>query len=119
MTIEKAIQELESMKRLYAHVRKNDGEWEAVEMAISALFAQQEVEKNEPLTYEDLQKMDGEPVWLSANHMELCCDIVCIDSDHDWPIVYFRNARNGAFQRNGYGKTWIAYRHPPKEKENE
>lgn len=72
-----------------------------------------EAEKNDPLTYEELQKMGGEPVWLSAKHMEPCWDIVSIDNDHDYPIVYFRYKRKGAFWRSECGKTWLAYRRPP------
>lgn len=43
---------------------KKEAFLEAVGMAISALSAQQEAEKNEPLTLEELREMDGEPVWL-------------------------------------------------------
>lgn len=45
MTIEEAIENLELMKRIYNHIRKMDNEWEAIEMAISALRAQRD--KNE------------------------------------------------------------------------
>lgn len=37
---------------------------EACTMAIAALRAQLEAEKNEPLTLEELLQMGGEPVWV-------------------------------------------------------
>lgn len=37
---------------------------EMAEIALSAIRAQQEAESNDPLTPEELQKMNGEPVWV-------------------------------------------------------
>lgn len=64
MTIEEAINELR-----YPLKQRNDPEsrnafLDAVEMAIDSLRAQQEAEKNEPLTLEEMRKMDGEPVYV-------------------------------------------------------
>lgn len=39
----------------------------ALEIAISALHAQQEVENPKPLTLDELREMDGEPVYLAAD----------------------------------------------------
>lgn len=39
---------------------------DAVDMALSALRAQAEAEKNEPLTLDELREMDGEPVWVEV-----------------------------------------------------
>lgn len=37
MTREEAINELKIMRNLYSHIRRHDREWEATELAISAL----------------------------------------------------------------------------------
>ena len=57
MTSEEAIEALEILRILDA-----PGLSEAVHMAIDALRAQQEAEKNEPLTLEQILEMDGQPV---------------------------------------------------------
>lgn len=75
--------------------------------------------KNEPLTLDELREMDGEPVFL--------VDLVH-KSDPETPnlwggwIVFTSHNTNGFIPRGGgffsnygYGKTWIAYRHKPKE----
>lgn len=41
---------------------------EALRMAITALREQEQREKSEPLTLEQLQRMDGEPVWIAAGN---------------------------------------------------
>lgn len=46
----------------YKSELRNDKE--LFSMAISALRAQAEAEKNEPLTVAELREMDGEPVWV-------------------------------------------------------
>ena len=68
----------EAIKILEYPVKKWSMEWderedglsyyEALDMAISALrqqdVADKDVGKNEPLTLDELRKMDGEPVWV-------------------------------------------------------
>lgn len=80
------------------------------------LRAQQEVEKNEPLTLEELQGMHGEPVWLEE---------VCHDGYGEWDICYGVTGLGGAdplvcfsndfLSVKNYGVTWLAYRHKMKE----
>ena len=76
---------------------------DAVDMAISALRQQETVANhNEPLTLDELRKMDGEPVWLVNQN------------GGRWAImsgVYLWNSRKNA----DYGKTWLAYRQKPEE----
>lgn len=76
--------------------------------------------KNEPLTLDELRKMDGEPVFL--------VDLVH-KSDPETPnlwggwIVFTNHNTNGFIPRGGgffsnygYGKTWLAYRSNPKKR---
>lgn len=81
-------------------------------MAISALRAQQERENSKPLTLDELREMDGEPVYLS--------DLVEKDGVWEGWIVFtsyneygFRPRGGGLFPIDGYGKTWLVYRHKP------
>ena len=101
MTYEDAIKTLE--------VAIAEVEWEypmeyaaALDMAIKALQAQQEAEKNEPLTLDELREMDGVPVWLVNQNGGRW---VIMSGVHLWD-----NRKNAE-----YGKTWLAYRRPPKE----
>ena len=76
---------------------------DAVDMAISALRKQETVaNRNEPLTLDELRKMDGEPVWLVNQNGGRC---VIMSG------VYLWNSRKNA----DYGKTWLAYRQKPEE----
>ncbi len=87
-----------------------------VKAAVTALRAQREVEKDDPLTLDELRKLDGEPVWLmslgedfedgwyiitKADRIQLHCLQLYV-------MLYYTH----------YGTTWIAYRHKPKEESN-
>lgn len=83
---------------------------EALDMAIAALREKAEREDPKPLTLEELRQMDGEPVWMDA---------------FEWRISYGVSTINGSLclatgfdswiPLDGYGETWFAYRHKPKE----
>ena len=95
---------------------------EALDMAISALreqdVADKDAGKNEPLTLDELRKMDGEPVW-----------VVCLTPEiYDEPPIRWRileksiigtfgvwGNKDSCLTERDYGKTWIAYRHKPEE----
>lgn len=87
---------------------------EAMQMAKAALREKAERENPQPLTLEELRQMDREPVWIKADHYGLFADVVKIRGREDGDcfvgvkICYW-------LQENGYSKTWIAYRHKPKE----
>ena len=67
-----------------------------------------------PLTLEELRQMEGEPVWIVADHYRTYCDVVrIIGRDKGEERVCFKI--NGRLQESGHGKTWNAYRHKPKE----
>ena len=85
---------------------------EALDMAISALKEQDAADKdvgnNEPLTPDELQEMDGEPVYI-------------VDGDVAWwDIVSFSLqgwlylAKGKQFRYSRYGE-WLAYRQKPEE----
>ena len=73
-------------------------------------------EQNEPLTLDELLKMDGEPVWVvpigkckwaTRQWCVLAADEVLIPGvDHWW------------WSFEDYGETWIAYRRPPEGEED-
>lgn len=90
--------------------------------ARKALLAQQEADKNEPLTPDELKSMVGEPVWTVG----VCCatDMWDIIENVDDEGIYFGystespewwsyNLRN--FDGKLCGCAWVAYRHKPKE----
>ena len=63
---------------------------DAVDMAISALRQQETVTNrnglNEPLTLDDLRKMDGEPVWWWNKSAKPVCTICVWDRFMDEPM---------------------------------
>lgn len=85
----------------------------ACDTAIAALRAQQEQENPKPLTLDELRKMDGEPVWLSALGEDFDDGwyiVVAVDKNRLhclqlYAMLFFEN----------YGNTWLAYRYKPKE----
>lgn len=112
MTREEAIKVLEKQfdkscgNYRYQNAEKLDFE-DALWMAISALRQQETVtNRNEPLTLDELRKMDGEPVWCVSLGAEL-------SRGNGWYIGV-----NNWFM-NGYGKTWLAYRQKQEEDKHE
>lgn len=117
MTIEEAIQYFErktaGKNDTLALVAHNPDAFEmllkhydADEMALTALrqMAAEQHRTDKPLTMQELVMMDEVPVWITDKHR----------SGYEFSVDatdYFegRNPKE-------YGKTWIAYRHKPKEK---
>ncbi len=89
---------------------------EALNMALTALRAQTEAEKNEPLTVEQLREMDGEPVWMERLGQR---------EKSRWRIIKHSTGAglhvedeidpNSYFGWDTYRRFWLAYRHKPKE----
>ena len=87
---------------------------DAVDMAISALRQQETVTNrnglNEPLTLDELRKMDGEPVWVQSPG---------VPEYGRWAIVEGVGENclflHDDFTCHDYGKTWLAYRQKPEE----
>ena len=88
---------------------------EPVALALSALRAQQKLESNQPLTMDDLRHMNGEVVF---------CEKLGVYVRFKGVVRVANHYRNGVFivgvpiwfsNTDNYGKTWLAYRHKPKE----
>lgn len=58
---------------------------------------------NEPLTVEQLKRMDGEPVWVQRMGKDVWCMVI---GSVEWNAGEY-------YDFSGYGKTWLAYRRPP------
>ena len=90
--------------------------WEALDMAISALRQQdhfREVTKKvEPLTLDELRKMDGEPVY--------CVEITGREEwlfrrDGGFADMYGEFTSDDFMVFDNYGKLWWCYRQKPEE----
>ena len=97
---------------------------EAHRMAIAALQEKAERENPAPLTIEEIRQMDGEPVWVTVPEepaVSAYCTIdVCTRFKEDRANDKYSEAMVPGdgfsyYQFDKYGKTWIAYRHKPKE----
>lgn len=85
----------------------------------AALRAQQEAEKNAPLTLDELQKMGGEKIFIQ--YIGACKGFY----EDEW-VPYYGKHEKCVEEFEGeliacilplkyYGKSWLAYRHKPKE----
>ena len=72
------------------------------------------VKRAAPLTLEELRQMDGEPVWIKADHYGVYADVVQV-AGKDEGEARVRFQINWHLQENGHDKTWLAYRSKPKE----
>ena len=87
---------------------------EIVEYTISALRRQEHfrdiTKKVDPLTLDELRKMDGEPVWVQSPG---------VPEYGRWAIVEGVGENclflHDDFTCHDYGKTWLAYRQKPEE----
>ena len=89
---------------------------EALDMAISALreqdVADKDVGKNEPLTMDELRRMEGQPVYIVEN-TEYWAIVNSFDQAGVYLLSYGNPDDYGYFGL--YGKTWLAYRQKPEE----
>ena len=89
------------------------------ETAIAALREQMERSANEPLSLDELRRMDGKPVWIVEHpywgHWELSEDAEDYIEDRDPDFYGMRyNDPDGRYGLHVLG--WLAYRRPPTEK---
>lgn len=117
----------EAIKILEYPVKKWSMEWderedglsyyEAIEMAISALRAQQEQEKNEALTLDELREAaeTGDPVWLvgmeDGDGWRRIDYVELLTVGYSW----FGDPERWCFRTAGYGVRVFAYRQKPEE----
>ena len=93
---------------------------EAHRVAISALRQQEHfrevTKKVEPLTLDELRKMEGEPVYIVEN-TEYWAIVNSFDQAGVYLLSYGNPDDYGYF--GFYGKTWLAYRQKPEEAKHE
>ncbi len=92
-------------------------------MCEEALRAQAEAERNEPLTLDELRRMDGEPVWIvftpdTSGECLAMWVLVSVDNEND--EIYLQNSIGGS---SAYDEVWAdiqaIYRRKPKDRETE
>lgn len=71
---------------------------------------------NEPLTLEELRRMDGEPVWVSY-HNRIVEDRWYIIEKSTEAGLHVESHPYFYLGWDIYGKFWLAYRRPPEEEE--
>ena len=125
MTREEAIKVLEKQfdkscgNYRYQNAEKLDFK-DALWMAISALRQQEHfrdlTKKVEPLTLDELRKMDGEPAWFVSLHDGFASwgIVRVVEMSKVW-FIAVAGAERAFGDLDGYGKTWLAYRHKPEE----
>lgn len=103
-----------------AEIRSLQAEWNAMRELVDILRDQ----RNDPLTLEELGRMDGQPVWIVAapdwGHWELSEDAEDYLEDRD-PDFYGMKYDDPAGKYGLHVSGWLAYRRPPRtiEKEGE
>ena len=120
----------EAIKILEYPVKKWSMEWderedglsyyEALDLAISALREQGHfrdlTKKVEPLTLDELRRMEGQPVYIVEN-TEYWAIVNSFDQAGVYLLSYGNPDDYGYFGL--YGKTWLAYRQKPEEDKHE
>lgn len=86
----------------------------AVLMAAEALREKEARENPQPLTFEELRQMDIEPVWVVPAKDQCMIPEWCV-YENEYGIAYIPGYEGWKWELKNYGKTWIAYRHKPKE----
>lgn len=89
---------------------------EALKMALGALLTQQEAEKNEPLTLDELRQMDGEPAYFVSlrDGFSAWGIIHAVNMSQTW-FIAVSGCERAFGDRDSYGTAWIGYRRKPKE----
>ena len=109
-------EEIERPGSYYGAYAMYSTELEFVSMAISALrqrdVTDKDVGKNDPLTLDDLRKMDGEPVY--------CVEITGREEwlfrrDGGFADMYGEFTSDDFMSWDNYGKLWWCYRQKPEE----
>ena len=126
MTREEAIEYWEGLRKTFSSQLEKEENYfgrmhlqttiDAIDMAISALRQQdatdKDVGKNEPLTLDELRKMDGEPVY--------CVEITGREEwlfrrDGGFADMYGEFTSDDFMSWDNYGKLWWCYRQKPEE----
>ena len=85
----------------------------ALDAVVKALeeVPDKDVGKNEPLTLDELRKMDGEPAWFVSLHDGFASwgIVRVVEMSKVW-FIAVAGAERAFGDLDGYGKTWLAYR---------
>ena len=69
-----------------------------------------ERENQKPLTIEELRQVNGEPLWLTGFEWRVCYGTSTFRGSE-----YIEVGSGISIPLDGYGESWFAYRHKPKE----
>lgn len=121
MKIERAIKILDDGKRIFCFSCGQIDQNIALDMGIAALKEKAERENPRPLTLDELREMDGVPFYVQMT--DVLDNSVWVPTV--WPaisdtvsgvdVAIWAGQENSYLKFRDYGKTWIAYRHKPKE----
>lgn len=117
MTIAEAIKQLDGANAMLFN-RNMKTFNSAIIMAIAALREKAEREDPKPLTIEELRRLDEEPVWVKAKKAKAGYGMWCVVNYNRLTRrveAFIPGIENTWFEGEEYGKTWLAYRHKPKE----
>lgn len=87
----------------------------AYRTTINILRTQQKAEKNEPMSLDEVRELGREPVYIVSlgedfdDGWQLCLGV---EGGYAHFLMFYH-----LLHLNHYGKTWLAYRRPPKEAE--
>ena len=111
MTVEEAITTALNIKTFLSFfVEPESKDLTAMDMAVAALRAQLEDEKNEPLSVETLRTMAGLPVWVQSPGVPEYGRWEIVEGvSEDGEALFLKND----FTCHEYGRVWLAYRRPP------
>ena len=126
MTREESIEYWEGLRKTFSsQLEKEENHFgrmhlqttiDALDMAISALRQQDHfrevTKKMEPLTLDELRRMEGQPVYIVEN-TEYWAIVNSFDQAGVYLLSYGNPDDYGYFGL--YGKTWLAYRQKPEE----
>lgn len=97
------------------------------DIVMAALRAQAERDNPQLLTLDELRNMRNRPVWIADLLMSKCSRWHLISENAQWGLIAidaqcdkWKNHLTGCIYNldnpnDAYGKTWLAYRYPPKE----
>ena len=109
-TVQDMLDVLETAGSCYVY--KHNGGADRLRNVLDCLSTQQEQESNDPLTLDELRKMDREPVYIWYPYPKYGEWVV---SDGFNQYKNFTSTDNDSWYIGDYGKTWLAYRHKPEE----
>lgn len=86
-------------------------------IAFQCMIDEAKRRSTQPLTLEELRRMDGEPIWgeslISGKPGEWSI-LRVVEMSKIW-FIACAGATQGFGDKDSYGKTWLAYRSKPKE----